>query len=497
MDPSTGAPVGGSAPVAAVLSTAYADQTLPAAAWGASTALVVWLEGENLYGSRLDGNTGTRIDTAPILIATTAQGYQPLVAFDGDNYLVAWTDQRGTYAERIRETDGNLLDGPPGSGGILVTNPLYDTSSRLLGLAYAGGNYLVEWNTFGTLVRASDGRLTPLEQSELVGQVVVVAGGTQSFLLAQLLGTGTGYALEYGQIQSDAQADGGGLGALQQVYAGNVPFTGTISPSIAFDGENFIVAYPFVTADPQKGVFTASQIDAIRVRESDGVMLDTVPIVVASTLDTSYLYHALIKVAYDGTNFVFAWADTRGGVYSARVGRGGTLLDGSPQANGVLLSASPVLPQMRSGPTLALSTFLDVVLSAGANGIGLETQARYLGDLGVGATRVVDRLVNWEDAGPPGPGSEAGGSCDGGGTLDASATDASAMDAGVSALEAGPTDATNGSPGGGGSSCSVGPARGAANGSLFGVLVAASAIRRYRSRRARKGASTVGSTLPA
>jgi len=347
-------------------------------------------------------------------------------------------------------------------------------------------------------VSASDASLTPSETFYPFGPGMAMAGGAQSFLLAELdtLGAGS-YGLYYLQVQSAGGEDGGGVGALQEVTMGIEASTLAASPSIAFDGANFLVAYPSVTTDPQTGV-TTSQVDAIRVRESDGAVLDPVPIVVASTLDTVSDYHDFLDVAYDGTNFVFAWVDTRGGVYGARVGRDGTLLDGPPAANGSLLSPSPVLPQVRSGPLP--SPVLDVVLSAGANGMGLETQARYLGDLGLDATRVVDRFVNWEDAGALEAGSDAGASFDGGGIRDASATDASPTDggatdasgtdarganAGTSALEAGSTNATNGSPGRGGS-CSVGPARGAANGSLFGVLVAAWAIRRRRRRASRK-----------
>ncbi len=90
-----------------------ANQRWPAVAAGLDNYLVVWQEGDAVWGGEADiyaarvAADGTPLDPRPVAICK-AKGFQiyPAVTFDGTNYLVVWSDFRNAqdwdvYAARV------------------------------------------------------------------------------------------------------------------------------------------------------------------------------------------------------------------------------------------------------------------------------------------------------------------------------------------------------------------------------------------------------------
>src|SRR5215204_3239801 len=162
LDPGPGIPV----------STAPAQQVLPAVAFDGTNYLVVWQDRRtddvyDIYGARVTP-AGVVLDAGGIPIATAA-GEQTAadVAFDGTNYLVTWTDGSGSsgpevYGARVT-TAGTLLD----PDGILIS--IAGSSQSSADVAFDGTNYLVSWmdrrigvwNIYGTRVTPQGAVLDP------------------------------------------------------------------------------------------------------------------------------------------------------------------------------------------------------------------------------------------------------------------------------------------------------------------------------------------------
>ena len=102
-----------------------------------------------------------------------------------------------------------------------------------------------------------------------------------------------------------------------------------LDPAVAFDGTNFLVVWTAIDSSPI--------IQGARVRASDGVVLDASPFVVSRPVSGTYagLPQQYPAVAFDGTNYVVAWtgywfttgSNVISGVQAIRVRPDGTFPD--------------------------------------------------------------------------------------------------------------------------------------------------------------------------
>jgi hypothetical protein len=226
---------------------------------------------------------GTVLDPTGIAVSTAVDDqYYPSVASNGTDYFVAWKDDRNfedIYGARVRASDGLLLDGPPGTGGIAVSTAA--KSQYYPSVASNGADYFVawtdyrsgaDWDIYGTRV-APDG--TVLDPA---GIAVSTAANSQ------------------------------------------------IWPSAASNGTDYFVAWH----DRRSG--TNYDIYGARVRASDGYLHDGPPDTGGIAVSTAAGIQWYPSVASNGTDYFVAWHDKRSGadydIYGARVASSdGTVLD--------------------------------------------------------------------------------------------------------------------------------------------------------------------------
>jgi hypothetical protein len=197
----------------------------------------------------------------------------PSVAFDSTNYLVVWEDQRdgfeNIYGTRVNQS-GVVLD--PGGIAVSTANEIQTDPS----VSFDGTNYLVVWHD----------RRNGASNIDIYGARI---------------------------NQSGVVLDPGGIAISTVSYD-------QTCPSVAFDGTNYLVTW---TDERSNGV--RDDIYGTRVTQS-GVVLDTAGIAISFAINDEWEP----SVAFDGTNYLVVWPDTRGpsfDVYGARVTQSGTVLD--------------------------------------------------------------------------------------------------------------------------------------------------------------------------
>jgi large repetitive protein len=318
-----------------VVSSAADLQTNPAAAWGTTSSLVVWQDDRDfdptltdIYAARVTAD-GTVLDVSGIPIAT-APGSQlnPDVAFDGTNFLVVWQDGDPRFdpdpsimAARVSQ-DGDLLD-----AGILVSsNPSEQT---LPSVAWDGETYLVGWedgrnddatDLYGTRI-APDG--TVLDPA---GLLLFDAAAPDFASQPRLEWGGSNYLMAWQEHHSGSypdilaerlDADGQVLDASPIVISANGDWEGDGDP--AAGGGLFFVTFTDLSYD--------SSLRGVRVT-FDGQILDDPSIAIA---EPGFTISSHPRVAWDGRDFVAAWADDTIGtpvqIHAGRISADGIVLD--------------------------------------------------------------------------------------------------------------------------------------------------------------------------
>jgi len=300
-------------------------QWFPAVAFDGVNYLVVWEDGRNgwngldIYGTRVSRD-GRILDEAGIVISASLGNQQtPSVAFDGTNFLVVWMDLRTLreiYAARV-SPDGAVLD----PDGIVISS----TSCELWqpSVTFGGTNYLVVWSSNMSCIYGS--RVSP-DGAVLDPNGITIAPGAND---PSVSFDGTNYFVVWSDYRGGTFPDIYG----SRVSQGGVVLDTTgiaISTrvnrveeetSVAFDGTNYLVTW-------KDGRNSTYDIYAARISRG-GVVLDSNGIAVSTAAYDQFEP----SIAFDGNNYFLAWEDHRSGpnrdIYGSRVTPGGAVLDTS------------------------------------------------------------------------------------------------------------------------------------------------------------------------
>ena len=312
-----------------LISRAPAQQANAAVSYDGSHYLAVWDElrlgtGRDIRGLRFEPDE-TLLDESSIEISA-ASGDQilPAAAAGGDGWLVAWQDARGAandiYGARV-SSEGALLDGA-GIGISLATG-----AQECPAVAYDGSNYLVVWQD----ARAGSYDIYAARVSaagavlEADGIAVSTASGDQTHPAVAF--DGANFLVLWQDYRSGTSYD---------IYGARVSPSGAVLdlsgiaistatgaqeyPAAAFDGTAYLVAWQDKRGGPYGDIY------ASRV-QPDGTVLDATGISISTaTLDQLYP-----SIAFQGTYYYIAWQDsrrtTRPDIFGARVQSNGTVLD--------------------------------------------------------------------------------------------------------------------------------------------------------------------------
>ncbi|MGQ9708160.1 MAG: hypothetical protein ACUVUR_04725, partial [bacterium] len=272
------------------------------------------------------------IDKAIFPVPAPDNQEEPAVGFDGVNYLVVWTDwRRGGSAEicGARVTpEGVVLD----DVGFFISTAAGTQSEPAV--AFDGVNYLVVWSdnrSGGADIYGA--RVSPSGMVlDTSGIVISAAENNQSSPALAFDG------MNFLVVWEDGRSSSSDIYGARVSPSGVVLDTSGIGistaanyqgyPAIAFDGTNYLVAWH----DTRRGSW--ADIYGARVTPV-GAVLDPSGISIAAAANSQQIP----MVAFDGTNYLVVWSDDRRGyfdIYGARVNKSGTVLDPS----GIVISGA-------------------------------------------------------------------------------------------------------------------------------------------------------------
>jgi len=261
----------------------------PDAAFDGTNYFAVWADARNgsddIYGARVSPS-GEVLDPEGIPISAGPWRKQtPCIAFSGMGYLVVWADDRNgswdIYGSRV-SSSGEVMDpeGIPISTALLAQ--LYPS------VAFSGSRYLVVWHD---------------ERTEYVDVRGARVTGSGSVL------DDAGFVIASAIAPEEPPGPGGLAGP-----------DGPWGPKVAGDGSGFFVVW-------QSGWDEQWDVFGSRVT-SDGSVLDSPPIVVTTTEAPDWYP----DVTFGGTDYLVVWHGVSGSfdVFGARVSTSGTVLDPDP-----------------------------------------------------------------------------------------------------------------------------------------------------------------------
>jgi hypothetical protein len=319
-----------------VISTAVSAQLNPSVAFGDTAYLVTWTDwrdgNANIYAARV-ALDGTVIDASGIAVCDSAAGQEyPAVSSDGSDWLVVWHDSRSgqadIYGARVA-VDGSVLD----PGGIVVSASITDELNA--DITFNGTNYLVVWDDEpgATSRDVYAARLTPVGTVlDSAGIAVCTVANQQE--LASASSDGSNYMVTWIDFRGGGTWDAYGA---RVDAAGNVIDVGGLpictDPSqqyaldLAFNGTNWLVAWH----DSRNG---PKDIYGTRVA-TDGSGVDPA----AFPISTAAAHQSQPELAFDGGNYLAVWHEWRSAtgydIRGVRIAPDGTVLD----PGGILISA--------------------------------------------------------------------------------------------------------------------------------------------------------------
>jgi len=315
----------------------------PSVAFDGTNYLVAWDDWSNDFCCDIGGGrvtqTGRVLDTTGILISTAAHPqYYPSAAFDSRNFFFVWQDRRNDgafdiYGIRVNES-GNVLE--PYSFPISTAQ----NAQRFPSVAFDGSNYLIVWEDYRNDRDTSEIWGARVTQDGIIldtnGFFISTAGGDSWYPIPPSVVFGETAFLV---VWEDHRIDLSGA-----IYGARVNREGVVldpngicisaladiqeCPTVAYDGINYFVVWE----DGRNGY---PDIYGARVTQT-GIVLDQNGILISGAVS----YQRNPSVAFDGTNYLVVWADSRnniyGEIYGARVNQAGGVLD----PNGILISGT-------------------------------------------------------------------------------------------------------------------------------------------------------------
>ena len=282
--------------------------------------------GKDIYGVRVD-TSGTVVDTEAIAISTAPEFQRyPVVAFDGTSYLVVWQDERNgfdcrdIYGARVTQTV-EVLD----SVGIEISGAV--NSQHYPAVAFGGVNYLTVWQDNRNESWDIYGIKVDTTGIVLDTGITISSAGYDQLVPSVAFGN-TNYFVAWQDERSDsggdiygARVDVSGVVVDPLGFVISAAIRGQSSPSVAFDGSNYLVVW----TDLRNNEYY-TDIYAARVSQG-GILLDPTGIAI-STASYDQIFPT---VAFDGTNYLVVWADRRTwlswDIYGARISASGTVID--------------------------------------------------------------------------------------------------------------------------------------------------------------------------
>lgn len=318
------------APTMLTLTTGANSQTSPRIAFDGTNYLVVWIDtrngsaGANVYGVRVSTD-GRVLDSRALRISNTATDAN--VGYDGTQFVVFWsnndsaTSRFRVFATRVR-SDGTVVDA---TGSMIYTGAQY-LSVRDIAVACDGHACLGAWTMGGA---SSAGPSHTVE-----GRVLDPALMGPSFTLASDRGVGAISAAWVGSQYvlswecSTGSIFGGSYAAHVSAAGIASGMTATVSdaprrlnaPVVAGAGSDYFIAGLSNEATMSN---PASNFVSVRRFNAMGVPQEAAPLAVSTGNQPG-----TPVLAYDGTNYVMVWVDSRSpGMWGTRVSPTRTEID--------------------------------------------------------------------------------------------------------------------------------------------------------------------------
>ena len=323
------------------ISTAAGHQGAPACVWNGSSYLIAWGDARgadaDVYAARVS-SSGAIQDPNGIPVSTAA-GYQssPEVSWNGTNHLLAWEDYRvgpnhGSYDVFGARVDGNGVVLDPG-GIAIAASAGHD--ERTPTVASNGVHHFVAWQ---------DNR-SSATRPDIYGARVASTGAIvdpAGFRLSSAVGTesapavswsGSDYLVSWEDFRSGADLDvyGVRVTAAAKLHglraAISTVATSQDRPAVAWDGTNYLVVWEDSRASVDCNLSVDCEIRAARISPT-GRNLDGGGIVVSPK---KWPRQFSPDVTWNGTSYLVVWHDRRSGadydIYGARVSAAGVVQD--------------------------------------------------------------------------------------------------------------------------------------------------------------------------
>lgn len=323
------------------------DYSLPDVGWDGENFLVVWdyrptyFDSLDIYGCRVSPE-GAVLDSPPFRVSsdTTKAHSNPAVVSNGVNSLVAWEVilnhwpdfVRAIYGARVAP-DGTVLD----TTEIVIAYyslEMPDTNLREPDVAFDGANYLVTWSRTGQEGCDIWGARVSPDGTVLDTTAILISDGTWDQVLPSVGFDGTNFLVCWEDYRNGPQRRQCDIYGARMKRSGVVLDPGGIAictsekgqrkPSVVFGGTEYLVSWT-----DERGNLRTYDVDgeiySARV-EPDGSVLDPGGFPVSSAANDQVSPAA----AFDGTNYLTVWVDSRGGeadIYGARLSSTGPSVD--------------------------------------------------------------------------------------------------------------------------------------------------------------------------